>query len=145
MVRVFRSVYLVILLGSIAILAIPALSQEKTIKKVPAAPTTAVDGRTLFKQYCAACHGISGKGDGPAADALKRAPGDLTQFAKQNGGRFPEEKFMRILQGDEAVTAHGSQEMPVWGAVFQKSSSNPSMTQMRLHSLLEFVESIQAK
>ena len=128
-----------------AILAIPAIGQEKTIKKVPAAPITAVDGRTLFKQYCAACHGVSGKGDGPAASALKSAPGDLTHVARQAGGRFPEQKFMRILQGDEAVTAHGSQDMPVWGAVFQKSSNNPSMTQMRLHSLLEFVESIQAK
>lgn len=147
MTRVSRSKYLLIatLLGSIATIATPGYGQEKTIKKVPPAPTTAIDGRTLFKQYCAACHGTGGKGNGPAASALKQAPGDLTQLAKQNGGHFPEEKFMRVLNGEETVPAHGSQDMPVWGAVLNKLSSNPNMAQMRLHALLDFVEGIQAK
>jgi mono/diheme cytochrome c family protein len=136
---------MVTLLGSIAIIAIPGYGQETTVKRVPPAPTTAISGRTLFRQYCAACHGIDGKGNGPATSALKESPGDLTQLAKQNGGHFPEEKFTRVLEGEETVAAHGSRDMPVWGAVLNKLSSNPSMAQTRLHALLDFVEGIQAK
>jgi len=126
-------------------IAAPIYGQEKTIKRVPAAPTTAIDGQTLYRQYCAACHGTDGKGNGPAASALKPAPNDLTQFAKQSGGRFPEEKFMRILNGEERVAAHGSADMPVWGAILNKLSSNPSLAQTRLHALMDYIEEMQAK
>lgn len=36
------------------------------------------NGKTLFVKNCAPCHGPSGKGDGPAAAALKPKPRDLT-------------------------------------------------------------------
>jgi cytochrome c553 len=35
-------------------------------------------GQTIFNESCAACHGRGGKGDGPAATALKQKPADLT-------------------------------------------------------------------
>jgi mono/diheme cytochrome c family protein len=38
-------------------------------------------GRTLFSQHCAACHGAGGRGDGPAAVALRNPPEDLTRIA----------------------------------------------------------------
>lgn len=126
-------------------IAAPIYGQEKTIKRVAPAPTTAVDGQTLYRQYCAACHGTDGKGNGPAASALKQAPNDLTQLAKQNGGHFPEEKFMRMLNGEEIVVAHGSADMPVWGAILNKLSSNPSLAQMRMHALLDYIERMQVK
>ena len=31
-------------------------------------------GRTEYQAYCAACHGIDGKGNGPASDGLRRHP-----------------------------------------------------------------------
>lgn len=140
-----KNLLAVIFLGSIAAIAIPVYGQQKTIKQVPPAPTTAIDGKILFKQYCAVCHGTDGKGNGPAASALKQAPGDLTQYARRNGGKFPEEKFMRILQGEESVAAHGTQDMPVWGAILNKLDNNPNTAQLRLHSLLDYVEQMQAK
>src|ERR1039458_5063223 len=45
-----------------------------TVKKVPVHPTTSVAGKDLYREYCAVCHGTTGKGDGPAASALKVPP-----------------------------------------------------------------------
>ena len=35
-------------------------------------------GRQLFRQYCATCHGDEGKGDGQNASNLNPAPADFT-------------------------------------------------------------------
>jgi len=44
--------------------------------------TALVDGgRDLFATYCASCHGITGRGNGPVAEELRQSPADLTQFA----------------------------------------------------------------
>ena len=59
------------------------------IRKVAAPQTSAIDGQANYKAYCAACHGVSGKGDGPAASALKVPPTDLTRLAANAGGKFP--------------------------------------------------------
>mgnify|MGYP001278556687 CR=1 FL=1 len=34
-------------------------------------------GRTLYRQYCASCHGINGLGDGDAGKALQPPPANL--------------------------------------------------------------------
>jgi mono/diheme cytochrome c family protein len=39
--------------------------------------THAEDGQAIFQKNCVACHGAAGKGDGPAAKALKPPPGDF--------------------------------------------------------------------
>ena len=49
-------------------------AQENQIKKTQAKPTSPVSGAQMFKEYCAVCHGPSGKGDGPVATALKVPP-----------------------------------------------------------------------
>jgi mono/diheme cytochrome c family protein len=120
------------------------IAQEKSVKQVPAKPTVSVDGKSLFREYCAVCHGINAKGGGPAASALKQAPGDLTQISRKNGGKFPEDRILRMLKGEEPVAAHGSQDMPIWGAVFGKSASL-TMEQTRVHAMLQYLGDIQAK
>lgn len=40
--------------------------------------TTQQLGRDLFQQHCSGCHGIDGKGDGPAAAFFVRSPRNLT-------------------------------------------------------------------
>ena len=42
-------------------------------------------GKGLFAQYCVACHGPTGKGDGPAAAALTPKPTDFTNRAYMAG------------------------------------------------------------
>jgi mono/diheme cytochrome c family protein len=121
-----------------------ASGQDKTIQRVSPKPTVAIDGKSLFQEYCAVCHGVNGKGGGPAAKALQVAPGDLTQISRKNEGKFPEERIMRVLKGEEPVTAHGTQDMPIWGKVFTNMGSL-TMAQTRIHALLQYVEGIQTK
>src|ERR1035438_4347192 len=80
---------LTIVIGTAVLLAGQiVLAQSKVVKTVPAQTTNAWNGDDLYKEFCAVCHGTDGRGGGPAASALKTAPSDLTQFAKQHGGKF---------------------------------------------------------
>src|SRR5579864_7656092 len=114
----------------------------KTIKKVNAQPTATLNGVDLFKEYCAVCHGNGAKGDGPAADALKKKPADLTQLARKNGGAFPELHVMNYIKGQDVVAAHGSRDMPVWGTIFSQMSSNQDLVQVRTYALLKYIEQL---
>lgn len=127
------------------LLAIGIVNAQTNIKRVPPKPTVALDGKTLYHDYCAVCHGTDGKGAGPAAAALKTAPTDLTQIARRNKGRFDDERILRILNGQEQVTAHGTKDMPTWGTVLNNMTTNPDMAQARIHSLVQFLEEMQAK
>ena len=117
---------------------------KKTIQRVPITATTTMDGHEMFTHYCAVCHGADAKGTGPAAEALKKTPADLTQIARKNGGKFPEVHVMRVIKGDDVVSAHGSRDMPVWGELF-RSLHNQADADLRVNALVQYVEQIQAK
>lgn len=129
-----------------AILAACTLyAQEKSaIKRVPVQPTDMTSGKEMFKTYCATCHGPGGKGDGPAASALKKAPADLTQLARKHNGKFPDGYVAAKLKNvDEPV--HGSKEMPVWGALLPSVSQSEAETQLRINNIVQYIATIQAK
>jgi mono/diheme cytochrome c family protein len=133
-----------ILMAAFLAVAVPGNAQGTTVKQIPPKPTAAIDGKSLFREYCAVCHGPNGTGGGPAAGALKAAPGDLTQISRHHEGKFPEERIMRVLQGDDPVAAHGNRDMPIWGKVFNEMGSL-TMSQTRVHALLQYLEGLQAK
>ena len=71
-------------------------------------------GEQLFRDNCSGCHGIGGKGDGPAAEGLEPKPADLTRLAARNGGVFPTADVMSAIDG---YARQGSpSEMPEFGA-----------------------------
>ncbi|MBI3629406.1 MAG: cytochrome c [Candidatus Rokubacteria bacterium] len=73
-------------------------------------------GKTLYGKYCVACHGESGKGDGPAGAALKPKPRDLTDKAYMDSVK--DEYLAAIIQkGGPAVGK--SALMPAWGAMLK--------------------------
>lgn len=80
-------------------------------------------GKAAYETYCAGCHGISGKGNGPDAKRLTKPPTDLTQLQKRNGGRFSSDYLFNIIDGREDVAAHGPRAMPVWGKVFKEQDT----------------------
>lgn len=125
----------------------PAVAQEPptTVKMVPVHPAQTVSGKELFREYCAVCHGTDGKGDGPAAKALKVPPADLTQIAAHSGGKYPETKVQHAINGESAPIAHGSKDMPIWGNVFGHMSSNPDLGTLRVYNLVKYIGEIQAK
>jgi mono/diheme cytochrome c family protein len=105
-----------------------------------------VKGPALYKDYCAACHGLQGKGDGPAALALKNRPADLTVLAKNNRGKFPAARAQKIIAGDEpSLQIHGSREMPVWGPIFHRIEEDQDFGNVRIKNLSDYLQSIQQK
>jgi mono/diheme cytochrome c family protein len=99
----------------------------------------------MFKTYCAVCHGAEGKGDGVATPALRKMPADLTILSRENGGKFPDVRVLKAIEGDADVTAHGSKDMPVWGTVFRRMQDAQGVARLRVYSLTRYIESIQVK
>ena len=119
---------------------------QPVIRKAPAEPTSVSSGKEMYHAYCAACHGAEGKGDGPASSALKSRPSDLTILAKRNTGKFPELRVFGAINGDLRVAAHGSKDMPTWGAVFgQMEGSDVAGVKLRIRNLTKYIESLQVK
>jgi mono/diheme cytochrome c family protein len=103
-------------------------------------------GKTMYHQYCAACHGPAGKGNGPAAFTLKTPPADLTGLSMRNMGEFPREYVENILRFGPGVKAHGSSDMPTWGSIFQMiDKNNERAVQQRIKNLTDFIASLQTK
>jgi mono/diheme cytochrome c family protein len=120
-------------------------AQNKGIKEVPAQMTSSLDSQELYVHYCAVCHGVDGKGAGPAAGALKKQPGDLTLLSRRNGGKFPALAVQMSIKGSNGIVAHGTREMPMWGSIFSEMGQNRTMGDLRVMALLKYIEQIQAK
>ncbi|MBI1740994.1 MAG: c-type cytochrome [Acidobacteriales bacterium] len=135
-----------LLSATMVLSALAALAQKKEIKQVPAPYTPPTSGKEMYVAYCASCHGKEGKGDGPAASALKAPATDLTTLAKQNNGKFPILHVSAVISGEHMTTVHGSREMPVWGNVFLAMHGHDSRwVQMRVSNLTHYIESLQVK
>jgi mono/diheme cytochrome c family protein len=103
-------------------------------------------GSSVFKTYCASCHGAEAKGDGPLAQQMRTVPPDLTKVASRNKGKFDAEAVARIIDGRKPVKGHGGPDMPVWGDSFKQSRDGYSedAVKARIAALVEFLGSIQA-
>jgi mono/diheme cytochrome c family protein len=133
------------ILGSVAAIGVLWAQNPPTISKVPVKAVSPASGKDMFMEYCATCHGKDGKGNGPAAAALKKAPADLTTLAARNGGKFPEPRVYQFIQGSAEVPAHGSRDMPIWGTLFRELDRDPGIAHMRMSNLTDYLKSIQAK
>lgn len=132
-------------IAALTLLAFGSLAAQQ-IKRVPVQPTLAGDGKAMFKEYCATCHGVEGKGNGPAMDATKKRPADLTQLTRKNGGTFPEVHVMNYITGEDVVAAHGSRDMPVWGTLFRSlNPDNNTEAKIRVAVLADYIKTLQAK
>ncbi len=107
------------------------------------------NGRQEYHSYCATCHGVKAKGDGPLAELLTLKPADLTQLSKKNDGEFPFWRVYRIIDGREEIMAHGARSMPIWGAHFSSEEGGGPTTEERVLGrvlgLVYYLQSIQEK
>jgi len=112
-------------------------------------PREEPSGEALYARHCAACHGASGRGDGPVAPALRRAPTDLTSFARRHGGRFDAALMAAVIDGRSPVSEHGTRDMPIWGVVFEDAiASEPHAGYRaieRAQELTKYIATLQAE
>jgi hypothetical protein len=106
-------------------------------------------GSEDFADFCASCHGLSGRGDGDAAALIDRKPADLTGLSARNGGIFPGTAVMAKIWGYTGGRDGGS-PMPAFRDLLQgelvpydggDGISTP--TPIRLVQLAEHLKSLQ--
>jgi mono/diheme cytochrome c family protein len=111
-------------------------------------------GKREFKANCVACHGVSGKGNGPLNELLKRGASGLTKLQQRNGGVFLVERTYRIIEGG-GEPEHGPSDMPVWGRQYSVKKAavyymdvpynQEVYVRMRILSLLKYLSRLQTK
>lgn len=117
-------------------------SNQKIV--IPVTKTAPVDGRAMYVNYCAPCHGADGKGNGPVAPALRQQPVDLTLLGRGNGGKFPVMHIDAVLQGGSTIPSHGTREMPVWGPIFATMDRGAYQEKtIRINHLTAYLRSMQ--
>ena len=132
-----------VFLGGLVLTAVPGVGV------VQGAETSVqeVSGSYTYRTYCATCHGLKGKGDGPLAESLRFRPPDLTQLARRNGGTFPTSKVVRIVDGRDPVGGHGGPDMPVWGDAFRNAESgfDDEQVKRKIQTVVAHLERLQEK
>jgi mono/diheme cytochrome c family protein len=132
------------LVAALAAVAGSARGQE------PGSNASPLYGKTIYRVYCASCHGAEAAGDGKLAEYLTIKPADLTTLARRSDGEFPAQRLMVVIDGREPVAGHGG-EMPVWGDAFQKADAleneppevREREVQRKIEALVAFLRSIQ--
>jgi mono/diheme cytochrome c family protein len=129
---------------AILLLGTPAMAQSDST--TPAKSQANYSGSALFTSYCASCHGVAAKGDGPLADQLRIRPSDLTLLARHNKGKWDGEKVRRSIDGRDPLKGHGGTDMPVWGDAFKASreDNTEDAVKAKIEALVEHIQSIQA-
>jgi mono/diheme cytochrome c family protein len=123
---------LLIAIWLVAFLAACAGSPQPTVVSDQAKPTVPPDyagksnplagdaaaieaGKQLYAANCAACHGASGMGDGPAAQSLNPKPQPL---AKEMSALQDDYILWRIAEGGAMSPFHSA--MPAWKMIFSQ-------------------------
>ena len=133
-----------------AVVAGVGYANQSTAKTViiPVSKAPANNGRQMYVNYCAPCHGVDGKGNGPAATALKKQPSDLAVLSRNNGGKFPSTHIASVLEFGAANPAHGTAEMPVWGPMLgsvDTATNDANVRAVRISNLSRYLQSLQEK
>jgi mono/diheme cytochrome c family protein len=126
--------------------AIVSAGQSSRAGEPPRLVIESMTGEDSFRFYCAPCHGLGGRGDGPVGRSLKTPPPDLTLLTKRSGGTFPRADVISFVTGvSDKLPTHGPSDMPVWGPIFRALDPSDARVKIRIDNIVNFVESIQVK
>lgn len=131
------------LFAALAVTMGHALDRNASKIVIPIGQTNPADGKQMYTSYCAPCHGVDGRGHGPAASALKVPATDLSQLAAKNGGKLPETHLVAVLRfGVE----HTASQMPVWNQMFaHMNNMAPMIREQRTTNLITYLRTLQVK
>ncbi|QIE41914.1 c-type cytochrome [Meridianimarinicoccus aquatilis] len=99
-----------------------------------------------FADYCASCHGVDAKGNGPAAANLAVAPPDLTTLSARNGGEYPLVMVMSQIDGygrDGSMPEFGSYLLEDRKVLVETSPGVETPAPERLVLMARYLESLQ--
>lgn len=113
-------------------------------------------GKREYDSNCVGCHGLTGKGDGPYMLVLaKKDPADLTTLTRKNNGVFPIQRVYEVIDGRQALQAHGPRDMPIWGLDYQGQAASsfyldvpydPEVyVRSRVLALVEYINRLQQR
>jgi len=121
----------------------PLWAQDTTKRPAEVKLIPSIQGKDLFKSYCASCHGLDAKGKGPMAASLKVPPADLRRISIRNHDTFPLMRVEKIIAGEELTPGHGSSDMPVWGPIFSRVTTDVDLGRVRIDNLARYLRDIQ--
>ena len=137
-----------VILSGVAVVAALGMvcAQGKSAQKSAGRQPNLASGKETFLKYCASCHGEDGKGNGPAAMALKPPPSDLTTLSVRHEGKYPAGYIDALVTFGRSLAAHGSLDMPVWGARFKELDPVRDPTgQQHVDDVVAYIRSLQTK
>ncbi len=110
----------------------------------------ASEGAMIYERYCATCHGLDAKGQGPMAPSLVVQPSDLTTLSQRNEGDFPLTRVVTRIDGRDPLISHGS-DMPVFGDFFEgvqnvplkTASGQPMLVSVPIADLVAYLRAVQ--
>jgi mono/diheme cytochrome c family protein len=143
-----KNLFAITLIAAVAAGIVYANQTPSNTVVIPVNKLPANDGKQMYVSYCAPCHGVDGRGQGPVAVALKRQPANLSILTKNNGGKFPANHVISVLQFGTTNPSHGTAQMPVWGPAFgamDSSISQSDMRALRIRNLSYYLQSLQQK
>jgi mono/diheme cytochrome c family protein len=121
-------------------------AQAQNKPMVDKVPAIALSGKRTYVHYCASCHGLDARGNGPAAIVLKTTPPDLTTLAERHGGKFPYDYVSDVLKFGTRILSHGSSDMPIWGPIFGSMDNYDEVAvRKRIKDLSDYLASLQQK
>ncbi len=133
------------------IIGLAALSLAACVAEKPgqgSGQAGSTSGAQDYADFCAACHGAGGKGDGIAAKGLTKAPADLTALSRTNGGKFPTTKVMAQIWGYAGAKGRGV--MPDFApmlegdlVLYDGGDGIDTPTPQRLVALAEYLKRLQ--
>jgi mono/diheme cytochrome c family protein len=107
-------------------------------------PAAAAKGQVTYVRYCVSCHGQTARGDGPLANDLRVPVPDLTTMAARNGGTYPYDRVLRIVEKGDLVRGHGTADMPAWGDAFKKTKgTEEAAVAAAIRNLAAYIGSVQ--
>jgi hypothetical protein len=83
---------------------------------------------------------------------LKTKPPSLTRLAKESQGVFPFQRVYRVIDGNEQISGHGTQDMPVWGDRYaadiihdygEFGTAHPQTVRCRILELVFYLATLQ--